>query len=90
MVCCSSVLSDSISCQKSSDKNFGEALFSSLLLSLSCILCLIFTILSSVLSGSLIYEKLGERAFGWPGKMAAFGSIIMQNIGGRPPVYIWI
>ncbi|KAM8739948.1 sodium-coupled neutral amino acid transporter 4 [Acanthopagrus schlegelii] len=31
--------------------------------------------------GSLIYEKLGERAFGWPGKMAAFGSIIMQNIG---------
>uniref|UniRef100_A0A7N6BRK1 Amino acid transporter transmembrane domain-containing protein n=1 Tax=Anabas testudineus TaxID=64144 RepID=A0A7N6BRK1_ANATE len=32
--------------------------------------------------GSLIYEKLGERAFGWPGKMAAFGSIIMQNIGG--------
>ncbi|XP_024150402.1 sodium-coupled neutral amino acid transporter 4 isoform X1 [Oryzias melastigma] len=31
--------------------------------------------------GSLIYETLGERAFGWPGKMAAFGSIIMQNIG---------
>ncbi|XP_076578526.1 sodium-coupled neutral amino acid transporter 4 [Chaetodon auriga] len=31
--------------------------------------------------GSLIYEKLGERAFGWPGKMTAFGSIIMQNIG---------
>ncbi|KAM7377940.1 hypothetical protein PAMA_013042 [Pampus argenteus] len=31
--------------------------------------------------GSLIYEKLGERAFGWPGKFAAFGSIIMQNIG---------
>ncbi|XP_045927514.1 sodium-coupled neutral amino acid transporter 4 isoform X2 [Micropterus dolomieu] len=31
--------------------------------------------------GSLIYEKLGERAFGWPGKMAAFGSITMQNIG---------
>uniref|UniRef100_A0A7N8XI34 Solute carrier family 38 member 4 n=1 Tax=Mastacembelus armatus TaxID=205130 RepID=A0A7N8XI34_9TELE len=31
--------------------------------------------------GSLIYEKLGERAFGWPGKMAAFGAIIMQNIG---------
>lgn len=35
------------------------------------------------LTGSLIYEKLGERAFGWPGKMAAFGSIIMQNIGGK-------
>uniref|UniRef100_A0A8D3APH3 Amino acid transporter transmembrane domain-containing protein n=1 Tax=Scophthalmus maximus TaxID=52904 RepID=A0A8D3APH3_SCOMX len=31
--------------------------------------------------GSLIYEKLGERAFGWPGKMAAFVSITMQNIG---------
>ncbi|KAM4615322.1 sodium-coupled neutral amino acid transporter 4 isoform 1-T2 [Polymixia lowei] len=31
--------------------------------------------------GSLIYEKLGERAFGWPGKMAAFGCITMQNIG---------
>ncbi|CAB1346057.1 unnamed protein product [Coregonus sp. 'balchen'] len=25
--------------------------------------------------------KLGERAFGWPGKMAAFGSITLQNIG---------
>ncbi|KAM9402018.1 sodium-coupled neutral amino acid transporter 4-like isoform 1-T3 [Salvelinus alpinus] len=34
-----------------------------------------------VLTGSLIYEKLGERAFGWPGKMAAFGSITLQNIG---------
>lgn len=34
------------------------------------------------LAGSLIYEKLGERAFGWPGKMAAFMAIIMQNIGG--------
>lgn len=34
-------------------------------------------------AGSLIYEKLGERAFGWPGKMAAFMAIIMQNIGGR-------
>ncbi|XP_063303024.1 sodium-coupled neutral amino acid transporter 4 [Pelobates fuscus] len=31
--------------------------------------------------GSLIYEKLGERAFGWPGKLAAFISITMQNIG---------
>ncbi|XP_072341150.1 sodium-coupled neutral amino acid transporter 4-like [Scyliorhinus torazame] len=31
--------------------------------------------------GSLVYEKLGERAFGWPGKIAAFGSITMQNIG---------
>ncbi|XP_007540195.1 sodium-coupled neutral amino acid transporter 4 [Poecilia formosa] len=31
--------------------------------------------------GSLIYETLGHKAFGWPGKMAAFISIIMQNIG---------
>ncbi|XP_063783428.1 sodium-coupled neutral amino acid transporter 4 [Pseudophryne corroboree] len=31
--------------------------------------------------GSLIYEKLGEKAFGWPGKIAAFTSITMQNIG---------
>ncbi|MBN3312956.1 S38A4 protein, partial [Atractosteus spatula] len=31
--------------------------------------------------GSLIYEKLGEKAFGWPGKIAAFGSITLQNIG---------
>uniref|UniRef100_A0A3B5MGZ2 Amino acid transporter transmembrane domain-containing protein n=1 Tax=Xiphophorus couchianus TaxID=32473 RepID=A0A3B5MGZ2_9TELE len=31
--------------------------------------------------GSLIYETLGHKAFGWPGKMAAFVSIIMQNIG---------
>ncbi|KAL4640701.1 sodium-coupled neutral amino acid transporter 4-like isoform X1 [Arapaima gigas] len=32
-------------------------------------------------AGSLIYEKLGERAFGWPGKIAAFGCIALQNIG---------
>ncbi|XP_048865513.1 sodium-coupled neutral amino acid transporter 4 [Brienomyrus brachyistius] len=31
--------------------------------------------------GSLVYEKLGERAFGWPGKIATFGSITLQNIG---------
>lgn len=31
--------------------------------------------------GSLIYEKLGERAFGWPGKITAFGCITLQNIG---------
>uniref|UniRef100_A0A3B3ZYL5 Amino acid transporter transmembrane domain-containing protein n=1 Tax=Periophthalmus magnuspinnatus TaxID=409849 RepID=A0A3B3ZYL5_9GOBI len=37
---------------------------------------------------SLIYEKLGERAFGWPGKMAAFGSIIMQNIGMSSYLFI--
>ncbi|XP_032078081.1 sodium-coupled neutral amino acid transporter 4 [Thamnophis elegans] len=31
--------------------------------------------------GSLIYEKLGEKAFGWPGKIGAFVSLTMQNIG---------
>uniref|UniRef100_A0A8C5KQ32 Solute carrier family 38, member 4 n=1 Tax=Jaculus jaculus TaxID=51337 RepID=A0A8C5KQ32_JACJA len=31
--------------------------------------------------GSLIYEKLGEKAFGWPGKIGAFVSITLQNIG---------
>uniref|UniRef100_A0A674E0U8 Solute carrier family 38 member 4 n=1 Tax=Salmo trutta TaxID=8032 RepID=A0A674E0U8_SALTR len=29
----------------------------------------------------LFNSCLGERAFGWPGKMAAFGSITLQNIG---------
>ncbi|XP_004711491.1 sodium-coupled neutral amino acid transporter 4 [Echinops telfairi] len=31
--------------------------------------------------GSLIYENLGEKAFGWPGKIGTFISITMQNIG---------
>ncbi|XP_058047426.1 sodium-coupled neutral amino acid transporter 4 [Ahaetulla prasina] len=31
--------------------------------------------------GSLIYEKLGEKAFGWTGKIGAFVSLTMQNIG---------
>ncbi|XP_027586533.1 sodium-coupled neutral amino acid transporter 4 [Pipra filicauda] len=31
--------------------------------------------------GSLIYEKLGEKAFGWPGKCGVFISVTMQNIG---------
>lgn len=33
--------------------------------------------------GSLIYEKLGEKAFGWPGKCGVFISVTMQNIGGK-------
>lgn len=40
-------------------------------------------VILSLIVGSLIYEKLGEKAFGWPGKMGAFTSIIMQNIGGK-------
>ncbi|KFW83173.1 Sodium-coupled neutral amino acid transporter 4 [Manacus vitellinus] len=31
--------------------------------------------------GSLVYEKLGEKAFGWPGKCGVFISVTMQNIG---------
>ncbi|KAM8820651.1 S38A4 protein, partial [Eudromia elegans] len=31
--------------------------------------------------GSLIYEKLGEKAFGWLGKCGVFISVTMQNIG---------
>ncbi|XP_056280667.1 sodium-coupled neutral amino acid transporter 4 [Pseudoliparis swirei] len=63
--------------------NTGIVLFSILLvgvaiLSLYSVHLLLMTAKEG---GSLIYEKLGERAFGWPGKIAAFGSIIMQNIG---------
>lgn len=35
------------------------------------------------LPGSLIYEKLGEKAFGWPGKCGVFISVTMQNLGGK-------
>ncbi|KAG7268770.1 hypothetical protein CRUP_034254 [Coryphaenoides rupestris] len=63
--------------------NTGILLFSILLvgvaiLSLYSVHLLLMT---SKEGGSLIYEKLGERAFGWPGKMAAFVSITLQNIG---------
>lgn len=44
----------------------------------------------SAWAGSLIYETLGYRAFGWPGKMAAFVSIIMQNIGGKSEVIVHV
>lgn len=33
-------------------------------------------------AGSLLYEQLGHKAFGLAGKLAASGSITMQNIGG--------
>lgn len=45
------------------------------------------TAISSSLTGSLIYEKLGEKAFGWPGKIGAFVSITMQNLGGKWEAY---
>lgn len=35
------------------------------------------------LAGSLLYEQLGHKAFGMVGKLAASGSITMQNIGGK-------
>ncbi|KAM3587954.1 uncharacterized protein V6R79_017613 [Siganus canaliculatus] len=63
--------------------NTGIILFTILLISVA-ILSLYSVHLLLVTAkegGSLIYEKLGERAFGWPGKMAAFVSITMQNIG---------
>ncbi|XP_072311059.1 sodium-coupled neutral amino acid transporter 4 [Eucyclogobius newberryi] len=63
--------------------NTGIILFTILLIGVS-ILSLYsvhLLLMTSKEGGSLIYEKLGERAFGWPGKMAAFGSITLQNIG---------
>ncbi|XP_017287069.1 sodium-coupled neutral amino acid transporter 4 isoform X1 [Kryptolebias marmoratus] len=63
--------------------NTGIVLFTILLVAVA-ILSLYsvhLLLLTSKEGGSLIYETLGERAFGWPGKMAAFISIIMQNIG---------
>ncbi|KAJ3612209.1 hypothetical protein NHX12_020485 [Muraenolepis orangiensis] len=63
--------------------NTGIVLFSILLLAVA-ILSLYsvhLLLMTAKEGGSLVYEKLGERAFGWPGKMAAFVSITMQNIG---------
>lgn len=34
-------------------------------------------------TGSLLYEQLGHKAYGLAGKLAASGSITMQNIGGK-------
>lgn len=39
--------------------------------------------------GSLLYEQLGLKAFGIPGKLAASGSITMQNIGAMSS-YLYI
>lgn len=38
-----------------------------------------------LLTGALVYEQLGYKAFGMPGKLAASCSITMQNIGGEKP-----
>ncbi|KAM4675389.1 sodium-coupled neutral amino acid symporter 2 isoform 1-T2 [Discoglossus pictus] len=39
--------------------------------------------------GSLLYEQLGFKAFGLPGKLAASGSVTMQNIGAMSS-YLYI
>uniref|UniRef100_A0A8C7F221 Sodium-coupled neutral amino acid symporter 2 n=1 Tax=Oncorhynchus kisutch TaxID=8019 RepID=A0A8C7F221_ONCKI len=64
--------------------NTGIALFVILLVAVS-----IFSLYSVHLllktaneGGSLVYEQLGYKAFGMPGKLAASISITMQNIGG--------
>ncbi|NXO09700.1 S38A4 protein, partial [Oriolus oriolus] len=63
--------------------NTGIILFIVLLLSVA-ILSLYSIHLLLVISeegGSLVYEKLGAKAFGWPGKCGVFISVTMQNIG---------
>lgn len=42
--------------------------------------------ISCFLLGSLLYEQLGMKAFGMAGKLAASGSITMQNIGGEDKI----
>uniref|UniRef100_A0A8C6UB77 Solute carrier family 38 member 4 n=1 Tax=Neogobius melanostomus TaxID=47308 RepID=A0A8C6UB77_9GOBI len=61
--------------------NLSNAIMGSGILGLSYAMANTGIVLFTKCDGSLIYEKLGERAFGWPGKIAAFGSIILQNIG---------
>ncbi|KAM4569486.1 sodium-coupled neutral amino acid transporter 4 [Odontesthes bonariensis] len=63
--------------------NTGIVLFTILLISVAVLslYSVHLLLMTAKEGGSLIYEKLGERAFGWPGKVAAFVSITMQNIG---------
>ncbi|XP_062990037.1 sodium-coupled neutral amino acid transporter 4 [Elgaria multicarinata webbii] len=63
--------------------NTGIVLFVILLLSVAIMsLYSVHLLLKTAKEGgSLIYEKLGEKAFGWPGKIGAFISLTMQNIG---------
>uniref|UniRef100_A0A665V4M9 Sodium-coupled neutral amino acid symporter 2 n=1 Tax=Echeneis naucrates TaxID=173247 RepID=A0A665V4M9_ECHNA len=65
--------------------NTGIALFVILLMAVA-----IFSLYSVHLllktaneGGALVYEQLGYKAFGLPGKLAASFSITMQNIGGE-------
>ncbi|NXU57461.1 S38A4 protein, partial [Turnix velox] len=63
--------------------NTGIILFVVLLLSVAILSLYSVHLLLKISKegGSLIYEKLGEKAFGWPGKWAVFTSVTMQNIG---------
>ncbi|KYO47676.1 sodium-coupled neutral amino acid transporter 4 [Alligator mississippiensis] len=63
--------------------NTGIILFVVLLLSVAILsLYSVHLLLKTAKEGgSIIYEKLGEKAFGWPGKICTFISITMQNIG---------
>uniref|UniRef100_A0A8C3T975 Amino acid transporter transmembrane domain-containing protein n=1 Tax=Chelydra serpentina TaxID=8475 RepID=A0A8C3T975_CHESE len=63
--------------------NTGIILFVILLLSIAILSLYSVHLLlkTSKEGGSLMNEKLGEKAFGWPGKYGAFLSITMQNIG---------
>uniref|UniRef100_A0AAR2JIX6 Sodium-coupled neutral amino acid symporter 2 n=1 Tax=Pygocentrus nattereri TaxID=42514 RepID=A0AAR2JIX6_PYGNA len=69
--------------------NTGIALFVILLVAVS-----IFSLYSVHLllktaneGGSLVYEQLGYKAFGLPGKLAASCSITMQNFGGKTTLH---
>ncbi|XP_025906079.1 sodium-coupled neutral amino acid transporter 4 [Nothoprocta perdicaria] len=63
--------------------NTGIILFVVLLLSVAILSLYSVHLLLKISKegGSLIYEKLGEKAFGWLGKCGVFISVTMQNIG---------
>ncbi|NXI00338.1 S38A4 protein, partial [Pachycephala philippinensis] len=63
--------------------NTGIILFIILLLSVAILSLYSVHLLLAISEegGSLVYEKLGAKAFGWPGKCGVFISVTMQNIG---------
>ncbi|NXH43357.1 S38A4 protein, partial [Dicaeum eximium] len=63
--------------------NTGIILFIVLLLSVAILSLYSVHLLLKISKegGSLIYEKLGAKAFGWPGKCGVFIAVTMQNIG---------
>ncbi|NWW06790.1 S38A4 protein, partial [Oreocharis arfaki] len=63
--------------------NTGIVLFIVLLLSVAILSLYSVHLLLRISKegGSLVYEKLGAKAFGWPGKCGVFISVTMQNIG---------